>query len=340
MSALIEETPNKKQRVEELSALEQLKQFTTIVADTGEFSTIQQFSPQDATTNPSLILKAALNPNYETLIDQAVATAKASNTENKLSEQELLQASMEQVLVNFAKEITKIVPGYVSIEVDARLSFNTTATVDKARQIIAKCKAQGIDTKRILIKIAATYEGIQAGKILQQEGIQCNLTLVFSLVQAVACAESKITLISPFVGRILDWHKAKTGKNYAGNEDPGVLSVKTIYHYFKKFNYNTIVMGASFRNLGEIIELAGCDRLTISPALLEELKQNKEVLLRKLDPKDSEQLYQGNRLEIDEASFRYQLNDDAMATEKLSEGIRSFAADIIKLEGIMKKKLA
>lgn len=350
-----EEHPNKKQKVESSSAptspngknaktvvassvLDQLKSFTVIVADTGEFSLIQQFSPQDATTNPSLILKAATNTQYQHLIDEAISYGLQQH-QDKTDDKNLLELIMDKLSVNFGVEISKLIPGYVSIEVDARLSFDTAATIRRAQTIIRLAEAAGLPRSRVLIKIAATYEGILAGKALQEEGIFCNLTLVFSLIQAAFCAENNITLISPFVGRILDWHKAKTGLTYDGTTDPGVLSVKKIYQYFKKFNYSTIVMGASFRNVGEIIALAGCDRLTIAPSLLEELKNNHNHIDRQLDPFTAASAYAGDKLATDEASFRFQLNDDAMATEKLSEGIRLFAADIIKLENIVKEKL-
>lgn len=285
---------------------------------------------------------------------------------------------MDKLAVNFGAEITKIVPGYVSTEVDARLSFNTEQTVDRARRIIGMYKVccfcrsfrqrpswlyylltvhfidncgaililpsfssqeMGIDKSRILIKIASTYEGIRAGEILQKEGITCNLTLLFSLVQAVACAEANITLISPFVGRIMDWYKAKTGQTYTGVTDPGVISVQAVYGYFKKFGHKTIVMGASFRNIDEILNLAGCDKLTIAPALLQELKDSTETVTRVLSPEVAASLYSGERIPVDEASFRWALNEDAMATEKLAEGIRNFAIDIVKLEDIVRAKL-
>lgn len=335
-----EEQASKKHRTTDDTQLEQLKRFTVIVADTGEFAAMQQFSPQDATTNPSLILKAAQNPAYSTLIDQAVTYAKENtNKWNLHSNEELVAFILDKVSVNFVGEISKIVPGYISVEVDARLSFNTQATVERARRIIALCHELGIGKERILIKIASTYEGIRAGEILQREGISCNLTLLFSLVQAAACAEAGITLISPFVGRILDWYKAKTGMTYTAETDPGVLSVKKIYQYFKKFDFHTIVMGASFRNVGEIQALAGCDRLTIAPSLLDELKKSHEHLDRQLFPETAAKEYVGDRIPVDESSFRFLLNEDAMATEKLSEGIRAFVADIIKLETIIKNKL-
>jgi len=332
----------KKARIEEVenkSVLDQLKEITVIVADTGEFSLIKQFSPQDATTNPSLIFKAAQIPEYHALIDNAIDYGNKQAANLNISEKQKLDLIMDKLVVNFGNEISKLVPGYVSMEVDARLSFDTEKTLHRARQIISLAKELGMDTKKILIKVAATYEGIQAGKILQEEGISCNLTLVFSLVQAALCAENSITLISPFVGRILDWHKSKYNKQYSGNEDPGVLSVRTIYQYFKQFHYSTIVMGASFRNTGEIVALAGCDRLTIAPSLLSELSQQHTAITRVLHPTIvSDEPFV--KLPTDEASFRFLLNEDAMATEKLSEGIRLFAADITKLEKIISDKLA
>lgn len=317
------------------NALDQLKLMTVVVADTGEVSSIQKYGPQDATTNPSLILKAASIKEYEPLVNNAI---EFGNSSENISER--LDLILDRLAVNFGIEISKIVPGYVSTEVDARLSFDTIATVSRARRIIKMYEDSGVSRSRILIKIAATYEGIKAGEILQKEGISCNLTLLFSLIQAAACAESGITLISPFVGRILDWHKAKTGKTFSAEEDPGVISVQAIYHYYKKFGYNTIVMGASFRSVEEILELAGCDRLTIAPTLLEGLsKLDGESVIKKLDASDAAVQYAGDRLAVDEASFRFQLNEDAMATEKLSEGIRGFSADIVKLENIIKGKI-
>jgi len=316
-----------------LSQLEQLKEFTTVVADTGEFSSIHAFSPQDATTNPSLIVKAAGLPEYEHLVRDAIAFAKARGLSNKQQEIDL---AMDKLAVNFGAEICKIVPGYVSTEVDARLSFDTEATVARARGIIALYEEIGIDKSRILIKIASTYEGIRAGEILEREGIRCNLTLLFSLIQAAACAEANITLISPFVGRIMDWYKAKTGLNYTGAEDPGVMSVTEIYRYFKKFGYNTVVMGASFRNTGEILSLSGCDKLTIAPSLLQQLQDTPGDVVRVLDPVSAAAAFSGDKLDIGESAFRFQLNENAMATEKLAEGIRGFSADLLKLESKVK----
>ena len=309
------------------NALEQLKKFTTVVADTGDFASMKAYAPQDATTNPTLIEKAVEMPAYQGLLEKAVADGKGGVGSKELR----ARAIIDQLLTLFGREILKIVPGRVSTEVDARLSFDVQATVEKARHLIEIYRAAGIDRERILIKIAATWEGAQAAKIVQKEGIQCNLTLMFSLPQAVACAEAGARLISPFVGRIYDWYKKSTGKEYVGVEDPGVKSVKQIYAYYKKFGYATQVMGASFRNMGQILELAGCDLLTISPNLLGELQSSSVAVVQKLDvaeaKKDSIE-----KLPLDEKSFRFLLNEDAMATEKLAEGIRLFSADIVKLE--------
>jgi transaldolase len=308
--------------------LDQLKQFTVVVADTGDFASMKEFAPRDATTNPSLILKAAAMPAYEALVDQAIKDAGPAAS---------LPQVIDRLLVVFGLEILKIVPGRVSSEVDARLSFDTAATVAKALEIIALYEKAGIGRDRVLIKIASTWEGIKAAEILEKQGIHCNLTLLFSFAQAVACAEAKITLISPFVGRILDWHKKTHGKDFVGAEDPGVISVTQIYTYYKKFGYKTEVMGASFRNTGEIVELAGCDLLTIAPPLLAELKASTAPLVRKLDPAKSASANL-TKLTFDEKSFRFAMNEDAMATEKTSEGIRLFSADIVKLEQLIAKK--
>ena len=309
------------------NALEQLKKFTTVVADTGDFASMKAYAPQDATTNPTLIEKAVEMPAYQGLLEKAVAEGKGGAGSKEVR----ARAIIDQLLTLFGREILKIVPGRVSTEVDARLSFDVQATVEKARHLIEIYRAAGIDRERILIKIAATWEGAQAAKIVQKEGIQCNLTLMFSLPQAVACAEAGARLISPFVGRIYDWYKKSTGKEYVGAEDPGVKSVRQIYAYYKKFGYATQVMGASFRNMGQILELAGCDLLTISPNLLGELQSSSAAVVQKLDvaeaKKDSIE-----KLPLDEKSFRFLLNEDAMATEKLAEGIRLFSADIVKLE--------
>lgn len=309
--------------------LEQLKQYTTVVADTGDFERMKAFLPQDATTNPSLILKAAQLPSYQPLIHEVKGTSSGKPVDQVI----------DALLVAFGIEILKIVPGRVSTEVDARLSFDTQGTVHKAREIIALYEAFGISRNRVLIKIASTWEGIQAAQVLQSEGIACNMTLLFSLVQAAACAEAKAQLISPFVGRITDWHKKSLGTQWqddihGGANDPGVVSVKNIFNYYKKFDIPTEVMGASFRNIGQIIHLAGCDLLTISPELLAELQGKEGTLQPSLIAEQAKQL---DHVLIDssETAFRYQLNQDAMATEKLAEGIRLFCADIEKLEKVL-----
>jgi transaldolase len=314
--------------------LEQLKQFTKVVADTGDFDSMRAFEPMDATTNPTLILKAVQMDAYRHLLEKAVADFRGSS----LPREELVSKITTHLLVLFGLEILKIVPGRVSTEVDARLSFNTSATVEKAKEIIALYERHGIDRKRVLIKIASTWEGIQAATQLEKQGIHCNLTLLFSLVQAVACARGGIQLISPFVGRILDWHKKNSGRDFAPAEDPGVLSVRNIYNYYKKFGHKTEVMGASFRNVGEITELAGCDLLTISPALLAELQKSDAPLERKLDPAKAAQV-EMEPIPSDEQTFRFLLNEDAMATEKTAEGIRLFAADARTLEALILRTL-
>ena len=313
--------------------LDQLKQHTVVVADTGDFESMREYQPQDATTNPSLILKAAQQEAYAPLVDRAVTDLRKA----PLSGETLVSAIIDRVLVAFGKEILGIVPGRVSTEVDARLSFDTGGTLEKAREIIRLYEADGVPRERILIKIASTWEGIRAAAALEKEGIHCNLTLMFSLVQAVACAEGGITLISPFVGRIYDWFKKNTGEEYSGAGDPGVQSVRQIYTYYRQFDYPTEVMGASFRNTGQILELAGCDLLTIGPNLLEELQQGEGVVERKLSP---ELAASSNlaRIPADENSFRFLLNEDAMATEKTAEGIRAFAADIRKMEALIAGK--
>jgi len=308
--------------------LEQLKRFTRVVADTGDFAGIKTYAPQDATTNPSLILKAASMPGYGHLVDQAIREAGATAD---------VGAIIDRLLVLFGREILKIVPGRVSTEVDARLSFDRDGTVAKAREIIALYAQAGIGRERVLVKIASTWEGIKAAEQLQREGIHCNLTLLFSFPQAVACAEAGVQLISPFVGRILDWHKKNAGRDFAPAEDPGVQSVARIYAYFKKFGHTTEVMGASFRNKGEILELAGCDLLTISPALLGELAASTDPVVRKLDPAAAAGAALA-RVTFDEKAFRFALNEDAMATEKTAEGIRQFSADIVKLEQLIRQK--
>jgi transaldolase len=318
-----------------MNQLDQLKRVTTVVADTGDFQTIKEYAPQDATTNPTLILKAVQKEEYAALADKAVEAYKDSD----LCGQALTDAIANELLVLFGIEILNIVPGRVSTEVDARLSYDTESTVDRAREIIRLYESKGISRERILIKIASTWEGINAAAILEKEAIHCNLTLLFSLVQAVHCAESGITLISPFVGRIMDWFKAKSGQEYAPAEDPGVQSVQAIYNYYKKFGYKTEVMGASFRNKGEITELAGCDLLTISPGLLAELQSSTDSIERKISPETAQKM-DIDRIEITEKSFRWLFSEDAMATEKTAEGIRNFAVDIRKLEAMIQEKLA
>ena len=310
--------------------LDQLKQFTTVVADTGDFESMKSYQPQDATTNPSLILQAAAKPEYKHLVDQAVTELKGSG----LTGPALVEGVLDRILILFGLEILKIVPGRVSTEVDARLSFDTEATVAKALQLIAAYEKEGISKDRILIKIASTWEGIKAAEILERQGIHCNLTLLFSFAQAVACAEAGVQLISPFVGRILDWYKVSTGQTYEGDADPGVISVKQIYTYYKKFGYKTEVMGASFRNKGEILALAGCDLLTISPGLLGELQASTDPVEERLSAAESAKA-DLEKVSFDEKSFRFALNEDAMATEKTAQGIRAFSADIVKLEKLV-----
>jgi len=305
--------------------LEQLKQFTVVVADTGDFESMREYQPQDATTNPSLILKASQQAQYAHLVEKAVKDAGASAAVGTI---------IDRVLISFGKEILEIVPGRVSTEVDARLSFDTQGTLDKARELIGLYEADGIPRERVLIKIASTWEGIAAATMLQKEGINCNLTLLFSLPQAVVCAEGGIKLISPFVGRIYDWFKKSTGNEYTGADDPGVQSVRQIYTYYRKFGHETEVMGASFRNTSQILELAGCDLLTIGTSLLEELKNTEGPVERKLSPDLADEA-KIERLVLDEKSFRFLLNEDAMATEKTAEGIRAFSADIVKMEKLV-----
>lgn len=309
------------------SELDQLKQFTTVVADTGDIDAIKAYTPTDATTNPSLLLKAAQHPEYQELLRSAVEYGKsrASGTE------EQIHHTTNKLAVNFGVEILKIVPGRVSTEVDSRNSFNTPKTIEQARELIRLYDEAGVDASRVLIKVASTWEGIQAAKVLEQEGIHCNLTLLFSLAQAIACAEAGVTLISPFVGRILDWYKANNLiSHYTPADDPGVKSVTDIYHYFKKYDFDTVVMGASFRSKEQILELAGCDYLTISPKLMEQLKEEDGPVSRKLDPEAARES-DINRVKMDEDNFRWSLNEDPMATEKLAEGIRNFNKDAIKL---------
>ncbi len=318
-----------------MNLLEQLKLYTQVVADTGDFESMAQFKPVDATTNPSLIYAASQKKEYSLLVDAAVeyGKAKGSNFESKLSE------SLDMLAVSFGIEILKIVPRRVSTEVDARLSFDIEGSLVKARKLIGLYEANGISREKILIKLASTWEGIRAAEQLEKEGIHCNLTLLFSKAQAIACAEASVQLISPFVGRIYDWHKKDRGvDSIPATEDPGVQSVNYIYNYYKKFGYKTEVMGASFRNIGEIIELAGCDLLTISPNLLSELENNQSELVRKLDPEKSKQT-DIQQIHLDEKAYRWLHNDDAMAVEKLSDGIRKFTEDLIKLEKFIATKL-
>jgi transaldolase len=308
--------------------LDQLRRLTRVVADTGDFELMKDYAPQDATTNPSLILKAAQKPAHQSLLRQAVADGKKAGTPPA--------GILRDILVLFGCEILKIVPGRVSTETSARLAFDTPALIDEARVFIASYAKKGIPRERVLIKLATTWEGIQAARVLQKEGINCNMTLLFSLVQAAACAEAGAKLISPFVGRILDWYKKDTGKNYPAADDPGVLSVREIYAYYKKYGYPTEVMGASFRSKDEVLQLAGCDLLTISPEFLAELKAGTDKVEKRLSPEMSSQL-KLPRFSPDEKMFRWMLNENAMATEKLAEGIRVFAADAARLEALIEK---
>ena len=312
-----------------MSKLDQLKTMTTVVADTGDFDSIAEYKPQDATTNPSLLYKAAQLPQYRHLVEDAVAFGK----ERGGTSLEQARWTMDKLAVNFGAEILKIVPGRVSTEIDARLSFDTEGTIARCEGLIELYHDIGVDPReRVLFKIASTWEGIQAAETLERRGIHCNLTLLFSFPQAVACAEAGVTLISPFVGRILDWYKKAEGvEGYAPADDPGVKSVTAIYNYYKRHGYSTVVMGASFRNTDEIVQLAGCDYLTISPSLMEELSNSDTELVRKLDPVAAQQL-EIPQMELTEAGFRWHMNEDAMATEKLAEGIRNFTKDTLKLE--------
>ena len=308
-----------------MNQLEQLKQYTTVVADTGDFQSIEAFTPRDATTNPSLILKAVQKPAYQPLLADILRDHQGKSTEEMI----------DHLLVAFGLKILALIPGRVSTETDARLSFDTEGTVAKGRQLIALYEAAGIPRERVLIKIASTWEGIRAAEVLEKEGIHCNMTLLFSLPQAVAAADAGAKLISPFVGRIYDWYKKSTGENYTSNNDPGVQSVANIYAYYKKFGYATEIMGASFRNTGQILALTGCDLLTISPELLQQLAENNASVERQLSPEKAVRADIG-RLSFDEKTFRFALNEDAMATEKLAEGIRLFCADAIKLENLIR----
>jgi transaldolase len=312
--------------------LDQLKSMTTIVADTGDVEAIKSVKPVDATTNPSLVLKASQLPQYAPLIETAIAYAKAQGG----SKEQQIDNAADKLAVLIGTEITKVVPGRISTEVDARLSFNLDAMVAKGRKLIQLYADSGVDKSRVLIKLASTWEGVKAGEILEKEGIQCNLTLLFGFGQARACAEAGVFLISPFVGRILDWYKAKTGETYTQETDPGVVSVRAIYAYYKEHGYKTVVMGASFRNVGELIALAGCDRLTVSPNLLQDLAATEGTLVRMLIDGGAKSAAPAK---MTEAEFRFELNQDAMATEKLAEGIRGFVADQIKLEVALAAKL-
>lgn len=315
-----------------MSQLDALREMTVVVADTGDIDAIKQYQPQDATTNPSLILSASALPQYAPLIDEAIAYAKTKSNDKA---QQLIDAE-DKLAVNIGLEILKIVPGRISTEVDARYSYDTEKTIAKARKLIALYNEAGVSNDRILIKIASTWQGIRAAEVLEKEGINCNLTLLFSQAQARACAEAGVYLISPFVGRILDWYKANENKEYAPAEDPGVISVTSIYNYYKQYGYKTVVMGASFRNAGEITELAGCDRLTIAPPLLKALQESNEPLVRKLDYKGE---VKARPAPLTEAEFYWEHNQDAMAVEKLAEGIRKFAIDQEKLEAMLSAKL-
>lgn len=317
-----------------MSALDNLKELTTVVADTGDFESIKAYQPTDATTNPSLIYAASQMEQYQHLIDDAVAYGKEKGGDKAAQ----LDAAMDKLCVNFGNEILKVVPRFVSTEVDARLSFDTEATIQKARDIIALYESTGTSRESILIKIASTWEGIRAAEVLEKEGIRCNLTLLFSFSQAVACAQAGVYLISPFVGRILDWYKKSTGQDYDAESDPGVISVRKIYSYYKKYDYKTVVMGASFRNTGEIKALAGCDLLTIGPKFLEELKLDSSHVPQVLSESYAEANCKEEKLDLDEKTFRFMLNEDAMATEKLAEGIRGFCKDIVKLEEVISAK--
>ena len=318
--------------------LEQLRNYTVVVADTGDIEAMEKFRPQDATTNPSLIAAAAQMPHYQPIVDGVLVDARKELGESA-TPQAVANLAFQRLAIAFGKKILAIVPGRVSTEVDARLSFDTEATIAQARSIIAQYDKVGIGRERILVKIASTWEGIRAAEVLEKEGIHCNLTLLFGLHQAIAAAEAGVTLVSPFVGRILDWYKKDTGKDYKGSEDPGVVSVTSVYNYYKKFGYKTQVMGASFRNIGEITELAGCDLLTISPTLLAELEAAQADLPRKLDP-EAAQTFDIKKIVVDKAAFDRMHAADHMATDKLKEGIEGFSAALLKLETLLAKRLA
>ena len=318
--------------------LEQLRKYTTVVADTGDIEAMEKFKPTDATTNPSLITAAAQMPQYQPIVDGVLLEAR-KELGDSATDQDVANLAFKRLAVAFGKKILAIVPGRVSTEVDARLSYDTHATIELARAIIKQYDDAGVGRDHVLIKIASTWEGIRAAEVLEREGIHCNLTLLFGVHQAVACAEAGVTLISPFVGRILDWYKKDTGKDFVGADDPGVQSVTTIYNYFKKFGYKTVVMGASFRNIGEIRELAGCDLLTIAPKLLEELHSTQGDLPRKLDPKNAQGL-QIEKIPMDEATFEKMHAEDRMAHDKLKEGIEGFSEALEKLEKLLADRLA
>jgi len=317
--------------------LDQLKSMTTVVSDTGDINAIKAYKPTDATTNPSLIAAAAQKSDYQSIVDGVLQKAREANP--SASDEDVAKAAFKSLAVAFGLKILEIVPGRVSTEVDARLSFDTEASLDAARDIIKQYNAAGIGNERVLIKLASTWEGIKAAEILEKEGIHCNMTLLFGMHQAIACAEAKVTLISPFVGRILDWYKKDTGKDFTGADDPGVQSVTEIYHYYKKFGYKTVVMGASFRNTGEIIELAGCDLLTISPQLLQELQTTEGTLTRKLDPEKSK-TSPLEKIEIDKATFDRMHKENRMADDKLQEGIDGFSKALVDLEKLLAKRVS
>jgi len=318
--------------------LEQLRGMTKVVADTGDFDSILKFKPQDSTTNPSLITAAAQMPNYRSIVDDVLKQAKDEAGE-KSSDKDVAKLAFKRLAVAFGKKILGVIPGRVSTEVDARLSYDKEATMQEAREIIKQYDAAGISRDRVLVKVASTWEGIQAAEQLEKEGIHCNMTLLFGLHQAVACAEAKVTLISPFVGRILDWYKKETGKDYQGAEDPGVQSVTTIYNYYKKFDYKTVVMGASFRNVGEIKSLAGCDLLTIAPKLLQELDSTEGELKRELDPEKAKAM-NIQRIPMDKETFERMHKEDRMAHDKLKEGIEGFSKSLEDLEHLLEKRLS
>jgi transaldolase len=325
---------NDKSGDSKLNQLEQIKRFTTVVADTGDFESIREFAPTDATTNPSLIYAATQKENYSHFLDEVLRERRGAG----LTGAKQIDDIIEHLLVRFGSAILDIVPGRVSTETDARFSFDVAGSIEKARRLVKLYAQRGIGRERVLIKIASTWEGLAAAEELQREGIKCNMTLLFSLPQAVRAASAEVQLISPFVGRIYDWFKAANKRDYSGAEDPGVQSVREIYTYYKKFGYETEVMGASFRNTGQIIELAGCDLLTISPELMKQLSESQGPIERKLTPEQAKSV-DLERLELDEKKFRYLLNEDTMATEKTAEGIRKFAADIVKLEEFVASKL-